>query len=106
MRARVLLDIIVCVYVYIIVLICIIISLYGGSHASDILHVSVAKPIIYNIVLLLCTRVVSQLPIATAPPAATIACVTVWTTFRTLSYYNGLTRRPASHSGGGNLRVV
>ena len=30
------------------------------------------------------TRDVSQLPAATAPPAATIACATVWTTFRTL----------------------
>ena len=58
MRARILLDIIVCVYVHIL-LICIIISLDGGSHASDRSHalmgVSGAKLIIYNIVLLLCT---------------------------------------------------
>ena len=36
-----------------------IIILYGGSHASDILHimgVSVAKLIIYNIVLLFTSR--------------------------------------------------
>ena len=60
MRARILLDIIVCVYIlfwyFVLNKYYYIIILYGGSHASDILHVlmgvSVAKLIIYNIVLL------------------------------------------------------
>ena len=57
MRARILLDIIVymCIY-FVLNKYYYIIILYGGSHASDILHVlmgvSVAKLIIYNIVLL------------------------------------------------------
>ena len=52
-------DIIVCVYIYFVLnkyYYIIIIIIYGGSHASDILHVlmgvSLAKLIIYNIVLL------------------------------------------------------
>ena len=52
MRARILLY----VYIFFLNKYYYIIILYGGSHASDILHVlmgvSVAKPIIYNIVLL------------------------------------------------------
>ena len=41
--------------------------------------------IILSRLLVLENYFVSQLPVATAPPAATIACATVWTTFRTLS---------------------
>ena len=56
MRVRILLDIIVCVYIYFVLNKYYYIIIYGGSHASDILHVlmgvSLAKLIIYNIVLL------------------------------------------------------
>ena len=43
--------------------------------------------IIIRIIIIIVTRVVSQLRVATAPPAATIACATVWTTFRTCYYH-------------------
>ena len=56
MRVRILLDIIVCVYIYFVLNKYYYIIIYGGYHASDILHVlmgvSLAKLIIYNIVLL------------------------------------------------------
>ena len=32
-------NIIVCVYINVLIIVCFIISLYGGSHASDVLHV-------------------------------------------------------------------
>ena len=56
MRVRILLDIIVCVYIYFVLNKYYYNIIYVGSHASDILHVlmgvSLAKLIIYNIVLL------------------------------------------------------